>query len=45
MDWELLGFKSNFPNALELSKKTVSLPIYPSLTDEEIEIIIKAANV
>ena len=39
-DWELLGPQTSFPNALELSHKTVSLPIYPSLTDEDVELIV-----
>ena len=41
-DWELLGKHELFPNSLELSKKTVSLPIYPTLTDHEIDIILSA---
>lgn len=39
-DWELLGNKDSFPNALDLTKETVSLPIYPSLTDENVDMII-----
>ena len=39
-DWELLGNKDSFPNALDLTRETVSLPIYPSLTDEDIDMII-----
>lgn len=39
-DWELLGNKDSFPNALDLTKGTVSLPIYPSLTDENVDMII-----
>jgi len=39
-DWELLGERDLLPNALRLSRETVSLPIYPSLSDEEVEIII-----
>jgi len=41
-DWELLGKHELLPNAVELSRKTVSLPIYPTLTDEEIDIILSA---
>jgi len=37
---ELLGIKEYFPNALELTRSLVSLPIYPNLTDEEVEFII-----
>ncbi|BDA79201.1 aminotransferase DegT [Leptospira kobayashii] len=40
-DWEILGKKEDFPNALRMSKNTVSLPCYPSLTDAELEKIIK----
>ena len=43
-DWELLGSSSSFPNGLKLSHETVSLPIYPSLTDKEIEIILSAVG-
>jgi len=39
-DWELLGQKSLFPNGLRLSRETVSIPVYPSLTDSEIDIIL-----
>ena len=39
-DWELLGEQSILPNALQLSRKTVSLPIYPTLTDENIDLIL-----
>lgn len=41
-DWELLGEQSALPNALQLSKETVSLPIYPTLSDENIDIILSA---
>ena len=40
-DWELLGEKDSNPNSLEFCRNTVSIPIYPSLTDEEVELIIK----
>ena len=43
-DWELLGKHELMPNAVELSRKTVSLPIYPTLTDEEIDIILSAIS-
>ena len=39
-DWELLGKHNLLPNALRLSRETVSLPIYPSLSDEEVDLII-----
>jgi perosamine synthetase len=43
-DWELLdsGFKYN--NAYNLTKSTLSLPIYPSLKNEEIKYIIEQLN-
>lgn len=40
-DWELLGNPELFPNSLKLTKNTVSLPIYPSLKEEEIEKIVQ----
>ncbi|CAK8721708.1 Aminotransferase DegT [Candidatus Electrothrix gigas] len=40
-DWELLGQSNLFPNAHYLTQHTVSLPIYPSLSDIEIYKIIK----
>lgn len=39
-DWELLGEPTSFPNANLLTRETISLPIYPSLTDAEVEYII-----
>ena len=39
-DWELLGPQTSFPNGLRLSHKTVSLPIYPSLNDSDVELIV-----
>ena len=39
-DWEILGPKSQFPNGFKLSKETVSIPVYPSLTNSEIDIIL-----
>ena len=39
-DWELLGPSSLFPNGLKLSRETVSIPLYPSLTDSEINSIL-----
>jgi perosamine synthetase len=41
-DWEILGDHSLLPNSLELARSTVSLPVYPSLTDQEIDIILSA---
>ncbi len=40
-DWELLGENDSNPNGLQFSRNTVSIPIYPSLKDEEVELIIK----
>ena len=39
-DWELLGPQTSFPNGLRLSHETVSLPIYPSLNDSDVELIV-----
>lgn len=39
--WELLGDPTQFPKALELAQTTVSLPLYPSLKDEEMDWILK----
>lgn len=39
-DWELLGGGDSFPHALELSRQSVSLPLYPTLPDEAVEAII-----
>lgn len=39
-DWELLGPSSLFPNGLKLSRETVSIPLYPSLTNFEIDSIL-----
>lgn len=41
-DWELLGNHNLLPNSLELARKTVSLPIYPTLTDQDIDNILSA---
>jgi perosamine synthetase len=38
-DWELLGEERLFPNALELARTTVSLPVHPGLTEREAETI------
>jgi perosamine synthetase len=39
-DWELLGPADRFPNAAALSRTIVSLPAYPSLSDEELSRVI-----
>lgn len=43
-DWELLGKPELFPKAAGLSRRTVSLPIYPGLADEELDRIIAAVK-
>jgi len=43
-DWELLGDPQFFPNALDLTKKTVSLPIYPSLSEKDVSKIIQSTK-
>jgi perosamine synthetase len=39
-DWELLGSADAFPQAAALARSTVSLPIYPSLSDQEQDRVI-----
>ena len=39
-DWELLGKWDSLPNSLKFSRETISLPIYPSLTNEQLDIIL-----
>ena len=41
-DWELLDGSTSFPNGLKLCNETVSIPIYPSLNDKEIDIILSS---
>lgn len=43
-DWELLGEPSLFPNAYKLTRETVSLPIYPSLSDDDINTILSVVK-
>ena len=40
-DWELLSDARKFKNSYELTQHTLSLPIYPSLTNSEISFIVK----
>lgn len=40
-DWELLDNSTEYHNAYSLTQTTLSLPIYPSLTNKEVENIIK----
>ena len=39
-EWEILGNHNNLPNSVKISNETVSLPMYPSLSDTDIDIII-----
>jgi perosamine synthetase len=41
-DWELLGDPKSYPNAAKLSRTTVSLPCYPSLSDGDVDCVIAA---
>ena len=41
-DWEILGEAKKFPHSLKLSKKTVSLPIYPRMRDFEYKYVAKS---
>ena len=36
--------ESNFPNAFKLTKKYVSLPIYPTLDNRDVKKIISVIN-
>ena len=39
-DWEILGELDLLPNSLKFSRETISLPIYPSLTNDQLDIIL-----
>lgn len=39
-DWELLDDWKFLPNSLKFSRETLSLPIYPTLTNEQLDIIL-----
>jgi perosamine synthetase len=39
-NWELLGPANDFPNACEFARNSLSLPIYPSLSDSDVGYII-----
>lgn len=43
-DWELIGSADSFPNAYELTQTTVSLPIYPTLTNEQARTIARVVE-
>ena len=40
-DWELLSHSSKYKNSYNLTQTTLSLPIYPSLKNKEVEYIIE----
>jgi perosamine synthetase len=41
-DWELLGSAQDYPQALAFARTTVSLPTYPSLSDDHVRHIVAA---
>ena len=41
-EWILSQNPTKFPNSLNMVHNTISLPIYPSLSDENVEKIIAA---
>jgi perosamine synthetase len=43
-EWELLGPVDKFPSAAEFARTTVSLPTYPSLSNEDLKYIIKSLH-
>jgi perosamine synthetase len=43
-DWEMLAPSEGFPNAAALARTTISLPIYPSLSDEDASRVVDAMN-
>lgn len=40
-DWELLGAPEAFPSAAKLTRESVSLPLYPTLSDQDVAKIIQ----
>lgn len=40
-DWELLGSPELYPRAQKLSQETLSIPLYPSLSDQNVDLIIR----
>lgn len=40
-EWEIFGSSEQFPNATSWTRNTISLPIYPSLSDGEVKKIIQ----
>jgi perosamine synthetase len=43
-EWELLEDAAAFPRAAALARRTVSIPIYPSLTEREVAAIVAVAS-
>jgi perosamine synthetase len=43
-DWEMQGAPASFPHANRLCRETVSLPLYPTLAEEDAARIAKAAR-
>ena len=39
-DWEVIGNNNLLQNSLSLTRETVSLPIYPSLLDDDLDLIL-----
>ena len=42
--WELLGNSNQFLSSIKMSQRTISLPCYPSLNDENLKEIKIALN-
>jgi dTDP-4-amino-4,6-dideoxygalactose transaminase len=43
--FQSIGFQAeNFPHAVELSNSEISLPIYPQLTNDQVQYLIKSLN-
>jgi perosamine synthetase len=40
-DWELLGDPAAFPHAWEMTRTSVSLPVFPALRDAQVETIAR----
>jgi len=44
--YQKLGFKEgDFPNAEKYFRKSISIPMYPTITDEEIEYVVKSLKI
>lgn len=42
--WGLPGWRDRFPGAARYSDRTVSIPLYPSMTDQDVETVIRAVR-